>query len=114
MGAPAAGTIVLVPFPFSDLSQAKLRPALVLAHASHEDIILAQITSRSYADANAVEVAEQDFLFGTLSVTSFVRPSKLFTAHQSLVKAEIGKLKPHIFIAIIKRVTAIFNANAGV
>jgi len=31
MGAPSAGSVILVPFPFSDLSQAKLRPAVVLA-----------------------------------------------------------------------------------
>jgi mRNA interferase MazF len=42
---PAAGTVVLVPFPFSDLSQAKLRPAVVLADVGRGDWILCQITS---------------------------------------------------------------------
>jgi hypothetical protein len=36
---PAAGTVVLVPFPFSDLSQAKLWPAVVLAHVGRGDWI---------------------------------------------------------------------------
>jgi mRNA interferase MazF len=41
---PAAGAIVLVPFPFSDLSQAKLRPAVTLANAGRTDWILCQVT----------------------------------------------------------------------
>ena len=45
MVAPAAGEIVLVPFPFSDLSQAKLWPAVVLADAGRGDWILCQVTS---------------------------------------------------------------------
>jgi len=38
--APSAGSVVLVPFPFSDLSQSKLRPAVVLADAGQGDWIL--------------------------------------------------------------------------
>ena len=54
MVAPAAGAVVLVPFPFSDLSQAKLRPAVVLADAGRGDWILCQVTSNPYGDARAV------------------------------------------------------------
>lgn len=39
------GDVVVIPFPFSDLSQAKRCPALVLAGLSGDDIILCQITS---------------------------------------------------------------------
>ena len=48
MVVPTTGVVVLVPFPFSDLSQAKLRPAVVLAHAGRGDWILCQITSQQY------------------------------------------------------------------
>ncbi len=54
MVAPAAGSIVLVNFPFSDLSAAKLRPAIVLASAERDDWILCQLTSNPYSDPNAV------------------------------------------------------------
>lgn len=47
MVAPTAGSVVLVPFSFSDLTQAKLRPAVVLADAERGDWILCQITSKS-------------------------------------------------------------------
>ena len=50
MGAFAAGEVVLVRFPFSDLSSSKLRPAVILAAAGRQDWILCQITSNAYAD----------------------------------------------------------------
>jgi mRNA interferase MazF len=46
MARPVKGDVVVVPFPFSDLTQAKRRPALVLAGLEGNDLILCQITSR--------------------------------------------------------------------
>ena len=57
MVAPAIGRVVLVPFPFSDLSQAKLQPAVVLADTDREDWILCQITSNPYGDPRAIALA---------------------------------------------------------
>jgi mRNA interferase MazF len=51
MVTPSAGAVVLVPFPFSDLSQSKLRPAIVLADAGKGDYVLCQITSNVYSDS---------------------------------------------------------------
>jgi mRNA interferase MazF len=53
----AAGAVVLIPFPFSDLSASRLRPAIVLASAGRGDWILCQVTSNAYADPLAVEIA---------------------------------------------------------
>ncbi len=44
MVALGRGSVALVPFPFSDLSQAKLRPAIVLASVGRGDWILCQVT----------------------------------------------------------------------
>lgn len=85
MGLFAAGSVVLVRFPFSDLSQSKLRPAVVLADCGRNDWLLCQITSNPYSDTRAVQLTEKDFLTGSLRATSFARPTKLFTAHQSLI-----------------------------
>ena len=93
MVTPATGSVVLVPFPFSDLSETKLRPALVLAGAGRGDWILCQITSNPYGDANAVELRGDSFQTGSLRVVSYARPGKLFTANCSLILAEVGKLK---------------------
>ena len=93
----AVGALILLPFPFSDLSQSKLRPAVVLADVGRGDWLLCQITSKSYGDPLAVVLDQVDFASGSLSVQSFARPGKLFTAHDSLFKTEIGKLTATAF-----------------
>jgi mRNA interferase MazF len=83
---------VLVRFPFSDLSQSKLRPAIVLADAGRGDWILCQVTSNPYADARAIMLTDKSFRRGGLQRTSYARPAKLFTANQELMVAEGGML----------------------
>jgi mRNA interferase MazF len=90
MVSPSVGSIVLVPFPFSDLSQSKLRPAVVVANASRGDWILCQVARNPYGDVRALTLVKDDFAFGSLRVTSFARPGKLFTANQSLFVTEIA------------------------
>jgi mRNA interferase MazF len=93
VGQPAAADVVLVRFPFSDLSDTKVRPALVLADAGRGDLVLCQITSRPYGDARAEPLTASDFAAGGLPVDSWVRPAKLFTAHLDLVHVTMGVLQ---------------------
>ena len=111
MVTPTAGAVVLVPFPFSDLSQTKLRPALVLAPAGRGDWILCQITSNSYGDANAIELRDESFQTGALRVISYARPGKLFTANDSLIVAQVGNLEVGAFKRIIEAVIDILQSN---
>ncbi len=111
MVTPSAGAIVLIPFPFSDLSQSKLRPAVVLADAGKGDWVLCQITSRPYADPRAVEIKGTDFSSGSLKVTSYARPGKLFTANDSLIVAQVGELKKGAFRQIVDRVVKLLQSG---
>jgi len=61
------GDVVVVPFPFSDLTQAKRRPALVLAELDGDDRILRQITSKAVQDRYAIALREKDFAEGGLN-----------------------------------------------
>ena len=61
MVALSAGEVVLVPFPFSDLSQSKLRSAVCLADAGRGDWVLCQVTSSPYGDPLAVPLDAADF-----------------------------------------------------
>ena len=90
MGAFAAGQVVLLPFPFSDLTRSKLRPALLLADAGRDDWIACQITSNPYADPHAILLAPEDFTSGGLQRASYARPGKLFTASTSLFASAAG------------------------
>ncbi len=112
MVTPAAGSVVLVPFPFSDLSQSKRRPAVVLASAERGDWILCQITSKPYADARAVELTDDDFAQGSLRLVSYARPAKLFTAHESLFVSEVGVLSVGSLKKITDEVVAVIQRSA--
>ena len=112
MVTPTAGSVVLVPFPFSDLSQSKRRPAVVLAAAEHGDWILCQVTSKAYADARAVELTDDDFAQGSLRLTSYARPAKLFTAHESLFVSEAGVLRGESLKRITDEVVSVIQRSA--
>ena len=64
MVTPTIGAVVLIPFPFSNLSQAKLRPAVVLADVSRGDWILCQVTSNPYGDNQAIMLTDASFARG--------------------------------------------------
>lgn len=55
-------SIVVIPFPFSDLSGTKLRPALVLADAGSGDWLLCQITSNPFRDLDAIQITNSELL----------------------------------------------------
>ncbi|MBF0469246.1 MAG: type II toxin-antitoxin system PemK/MazF family toxin [Desulfamplus sp.] len=109
MGLSSKGSVVLIPFPFSDLSKSKLRPALVLASAGKKDWILCQITSQPYADSNVIELSNHDFEDGFLRKVSYIRPAKLFTANESLVVSRVGCLKHGAFVVVVNAIIAILK-----
>ncbi len=111
MGIPAIGTVVIVPFPFTDLSRAKLRPAGLLADVGRGDWLLCQITSNAYADPLAVEIKSAHFAKGALRLTSYARPGKLFTANSTLIHSTVGQLKDEQFALILNKVIELLQRN---
>ncbi|MEO7274858.1 MAG: type II toxin-antitoxin system PemK/MazF family toxin [Vicinamibacterales bacterium] len=107
-----AGAVVLVRFPFSDLSQTKLRPAVVLADVGRGDRLLCQVTSKSYTDTRAVMFDDEDFLTGSLQVTSYARPGKLFTASRDLIASEIGVLHQTAMKRVLDAIVDLLRAGA--
>jgi mRNA interferase MazF len=87
------GDVVVVPFPFSDLTQAKRRPALILAELSGDDYILSQITSQTVKDNYSISLEPADFETGTLNKKSNIRPNRIFTADQKILLYKIGHIK---------------------
>ncbi|CAN5867449.1 type II toxin-antitoxin system PemK/MazF family toxin [soil metagenome] len=109
MEPPSAGSVVLVPFPFSDLSRSKLRPSIILADVGRGDYVLCQVTSNPYSDPIAVELSDDSFAVGSLQRASFARPGKLFTAHESIIQATVGTLRPDVLRAVLDRVIDILR-----
>lgn len=102
MGSFVKGDVVVTPFPFSDLSAARRRPALVVASLTGDDVILCQITSQSTADSYALPVQDHDFATGGLRHPSNIRPNRLFTADSKVILYRVGVLTS----AKMKEVTA--------
>lgn len=84
------GDVVVVPFPFSDLSQSKKRPALVLADLEGYHLILSQITSQNVSDSYSIKLKNSDFEEGSLIKNSNIRPNKIFTADRDIVCIRLG------------------------
>ena len=98
------GDIVVIPFPFSDLSGSKKRPALVLTNLQGDDIILCQITSQQTQDKYAIPLSEQDFSFNKLPVLSNVRPNRIFTADKSIIVKKVAAINKNVFTTVIRSI----------
>ena len=92
MGRFIKGDIVVLPFPFSDLSSTKKRPALVLIGSTNDDIVLCQITSKNVRDVKAIAINIADVENGSLNDLSNARPNKLFTADEKIILYKLGTL----------------------
>jgi mRNA interferase MazF len=91
------GDIILVPFPFTDLSQTKLRPAVVLwADGKGQDVTLCLISSQKVETltANEFVIAANDpqFSMTGLKITSKVRVTRIVTLERRMLRRRLGKL----------------------
>lgn len=103
------GDVVVIPFPFSDLSASKKRPALILASLQGDDLILCQITSESRYDKYSIKLEDSDFERGRLNLISMIRPNKIITADKSVIGYKIGSLKVKKLREVIDIIIKIFK-----
>jgi len=95
------GDVVVVPFPFSNLSGSKRRPALVLANLRGDDIMICQITSKPNDDIFAQALRSEDFVSGSLPVDSFIRPLRIFTADKNIIFRKTGNITPELMDKVV-------------
>jgi mRNA interferase MazF len=91
------GDVVLVSFPFTDLTSTKRRPAVVVSpdtfNARNDDVVLAAVTSQITREVATVLLRQRDVVDGVLPRESVARLAKLFTLHSSLVVKRLCRLK---------------------
>ena len=106
------GDIVLVSFPFTDLSSSKRRPALVVSPDSFnqtmQDVVLAAITTQG-VDDSPFTIEQDDCIDGTLPKRSVVKPAKLFTMHSTLVLKKICALRTEKLDAVLADMRQFFS-----
>ena len=95
------GEILIVPFPFSDLSNTKQRPVLVLStdryNKQTEDIITCGITSHLKDSQHSVLIDNNNLEEGNIPKQSRIKVDKLFTLEQSIVRKSVGKINKSTF-----------------
>jgi len=110
MGGFIKGDVVVLPFPFSDLSASKKRPALVIAAVPpHNDVILCMITSKNTKDSSAIPITKTDFATGGLPRDSNIRPNRLFTAESTLILRTAGKLSDDKINKVVNKIIKIIS-----
>ncbi|MGK7943492.1 MAG: type II toxin-antitoxin system PemK/MazF family toxin [Microcystaceae cyanobacterium] len=92
------GDLILIPFPFTDLSTTKLRPAVVLwADSSGIDITVCFVSSQNISNISAeefiIETTHPDFYKTGLKVSSKVRVSRIVTIERNLITRKLGNLE---------------------
>lgn len=103
------GDIVILPFPYTDLSISKKRPALVIANLKGDNIILCQITSQRREDSDAISLKKVDFTEGMLKFDSFIMPTIIFTAEILTISYKIGRLKKEKINEVENKLCEIFT-----
>ncbi len=93
--------IIIVPFPFSDLSSVKQRPVLVLSknvdNEKTEDIITCGITSNIKDSKYSVLIGDKNLIEGGIPKPSRVKVDKLFTISQDIIKKKVGRINKETF-----------------
>ena len=103
------GDIVVIPFPFSDLSGNKRRPAFVIKDLPDNDILLCQITSKSNKDNFSIPLLQSDFKNGMLPIESNVRVNKIFTADKKIIVRKAGTVHETYASQIIQRLIKLIS-----
>jgi mRNA interferase MazF len=107
--------IVLVPFPFDDLSGRKLRPAVCLSEkiSPYNHVIVAFITSKIPADISnsdvILNIEHPDFNKTGLKVSSAIRLHRLLTISSKIIKRELGYLPDTLQDEVSEKLRKLFD-----
>ena len=108
-------SIVLVPFPFDNLSESKVRPALCLTNqiGKYNHVIIAFISSRipeDSTDSDLILLKQSGNSIGTgLAVDSVISLHKMMTIPKSLIKRKLGTINPTVAVVIKEKINRLFN-----
>jgi mRNA interferase MazF len=104
------GSVVIAECIFTDASQTKNRPAIVIANLRDEDYIMCSVTSRCRQnDPYQIELKKDEIIGGDLRHDSFIRPNLIMTVNQSLICWKVGDLSNHKLKRAIDKIISIIT-----
>jgi len=107
------GDIVLIPFPYSDLTSSKQRPAIIVSNKKmdkFEDIICCLITSNPTKEG--ISIKGGDFKKGRLPFKSWIKPYRVFTIHNKIIKRKLCSTKNVYLGKIVEELRSYILINA--
>jgi mRNA interferase MazF len=108
------GEVVVLPYPFTDLTSSKRRPVMVLATSSLNDLIVLPITSKIDEHSKLLHsLNNNDFEEGSLPLSSSIVLDKLFTISEGLVVYRVGRLKDDVYNTILRFVISFLLDGAA-
>jgi mRNA interferase MazF len=106
------GSVVLVPFPFTDFSATKLRPAIVL-YENDSDVVVAFISSRIPAIMTPADIpvsrSQPGFPATGLKTDSVIRLDKIATIIRTRIVGRIGELPPELRSRVNEKITGLYR-----
>lgn len=109
------GKLVLLPFPFDDLSAAKVRPVLCLTDeiGAHEHVVVAFVSSQVPTQPEpsdlVLDATDADFAATGLRVASVIKLHRLLTVSKGIMLRELGSLTPALQAQVGRRIKALFG-----
>ena len=108
-----SGEVVLVPYPFTDLSQTKKRPVLIISNSQHnvasDDCVSCGITSNLSNRPYSILLDPADMMEGSLPVRSRIKYDKIFTLEKNLVMKRLGKVNSGIMNQVRSSLVSLFT-----
>ncbi|WP_238389629.1 type II toxin-antitoxin system PemK/MazF family toxin [Virgibacillus sp. MSP4-1] len=102
------GDIVLLPVPFSDLTNRKQRPVLVISSNSYndvtDDIVVVAITSQLRNLDYSVVIESENLIEGKLKVASAIRADKVYALSKAIVRKKFGQVNTEVLEEVRKKV----------
>lgn len=110
---PKKGDVVSIPFPFSDASTTKRRPALVIAESNEHSALFCPITSKT-GRTHDIRLEDHDFKVGKLDLSPcFIRPGIIATIDLDAVIRVVGTLKDQKVSEVIDKIVEILWKPTG-
>ncbi|MCJ2563275.1 MAG: type II toxin-antitoxin system PemK/MazF family toxin [Candidatus Thermoplasmatota archaeon] len=107
--------IVWVPFPFTDLTDAGKRPALVVSNTGYnqrtQDVVICAITSKPRRSEYGIDITTADLETGKLDLDSHVKPDRLFTLSKTLILWKMGRLSIEKGNAVIENIRRVISTE---
>ena len=104
------GTVVLVPFPFTDLSGSKVRPAVIISSGiKGDDVVVAFVSSQDNLQKDPFSISLEQSIINGLKTRSIIRCSKLATLDKKIILGELGVLEPANIKLLNKKLKQLFD-----